>query len=64
MPGQDSLERAEEPPKDRVLVANLLQVAVINKLLPKGFKFELQDIMKRQQEASGPARVPLARKKV
>ena len=31
----------------RDLVANLMQVAMINKMLPKGYKFELLDTIKR-----------------
>jgi hypothetical protein len=37
----DSMERKRD------LIANLLQIAVINKMLPKGFKFELFDTVKR-----------------
>jgi hypothetical protein len=49
----------------RDLMANLLQIAVINKMLPKGFKFELYDTVKRQNENSNNQRtVPQKRKKV
>lgn len=37
---------------NRMLNANILQVAVINKMLPKGFKFELLDNVKRQVEGA------------
>lgn len=33
---------------NRDVMANLLQIAVINKMLPKGFRFELFDTVKRQ----------------
>lgn len=36
----------------RHLIATQLQVAVINKMLPKGFKFELLETVKRQNEQS------------
>lgn len=36
----------------RDLMANLLQIAVINKMLPKGFKFELYETVKRQNESN------------
>ena len=32
----------------RDIIANLLQIAVINKMLPKGYRFELYDTVKRQ----------------
>lgn len=37
-------ERAEG---HRDLMANILQIAVINKMLPKGYKFELYETVKR-----------------
>lgn len=30
--------------------ANVLQMAMINKMLPKGFKFEIYDVVKRQTD--------------
>ena len=35
---------------NRDLIANLLQVAVINKMLPKGFKFESLEAIKRSND--------------
>lgn len=60
-------EEAKEERRDenRDLIANLLQIAVINKMLPKGYKFELFDTIKRQNDSSLASRgyVP-KRKKV
>ncbi len=42
------LAGAEERSRD--LIANLLQVAHINKLLPKGYRFELFEVLKRQND--------------
>lgn len=35
---------------NRDLIANLLQVSVINKMMPIGYKFELFDTIKKQSE--------------
>lgn len=41
----------------RDLMANLLQIAVINKMLPKGFKFELYDTVKRQNDTNNNSKI-------
>ncbi len=38
---EDKAPEEEEENDEQVFHANVLQVAVINKLLPKGYKFEL-----------------------
>lgn len=37
------LQEEEKEERKRQLFANVMQVAVINKLLPQGFRFELID---------------------
>lgn len=50
------LEMVPQHDEQRDLIANLLQIAVINKMLPKGFRFELLDTVKRQNDSSLNAR--------
>ena len=46
-------------------MANMLQIAVINKMLPKGFKFELYDTIRKQTEKEDKvAKGPYKRRKV
>ena len=48
----------------RHLIATQLQVAMINKLLPKGFKFESFDTVKRQiDQAKQMAKLPLNKRR-
>ena len=39
--------RGENGGNHRDVIANILQVAMINKMLPKGYKFELYETVKR-----------------
>lgn len=32
------------------ILANVMQMALINKMMPKGFKFELYEVVKRQTD--------------
>ena len=50
--GEEGKHETEEPGQghSRDLIANLLQVALINKMLPKGYRFELQDTVRKQSE--------------
>ena len=45
-------------------MANLLQVAMINKMLPKGFRFELLDTVRRQTDATTTKNVIPKKRKV
>lgn len=47
-----------------MLIASQLQAAVINKMLPKGFRFELYETVKRQADQANNVRDPLKRRKV
>ena len=38
-----SQEAKQTAPNEGQLRANMIQIAVLNKLLPKGFRFELKD---------------------
>jgi hypothetical protein len=62
-PQQREEQKGQACPAQRDLLANILQVAVINKMLPKGFKFELQDTIKRQAESSTTNRIIPAKRK-
>ena len=42
--------RGDNSGHNRDLMANIMQVAMINKMLPKGYKFELYDTVKRQHD--------------
>ena len=57
-------EIKELPDESKHLIATQLQVAMINKMLPKGFKFESFDIVKKQiDQAKQMAKVPLNKRR-
>eukprot|EP00347_Sterkiella_histriomuscorum_P018127 403346686 len=63
---QEYNEESKDDQRDgqRDIMANLLQIAVINKLLPKGFKFELYETVKRQNDSNTSQRAaPQKRRK-
>ncbi len=45
------------------MIATQLQVAMINKMLPKGFKFESYDTIKRQTDQSKQLKVPINKRR-
>jgi len=51
VPGNfDDKEADEDDDEPHHLMANVLQMAIINKMLAKGFKFEIYDVVKRQTD--------------
>ena len=57
------MQEEEKEERKRQLFANVMQVAVINKLLPQGFRFELIDTQAKLQDGYSQVK-PVKRKKV
>lgn len=55
---------AQDQTNARHLIATQLQVAIINKMLPKGFKFEAYETVKRQaDQAKAAPKVPVNKRR-
>ncbi len=47
---EDQMQALDSPRLPYPMNSNVIQMAVINKMLPKGFRFEIQEVVKRQME--------------